>query len=1057
MDAGMEQAAGDEGKDEAMTPERVFVVWDSTIDGMETVLAVLKDDPPPGFAVHVLGLEPGSDTVWAGNVEPGIAKAANILAIVNKPNANVGFEIGFALGKQKGMRLVAWTKKKAVPAWVDRPPFKTQLIPREYDVDALGARIAERKWVRLDGRPVKGDDTLLLCPHDGEASAIRKIVRKASGWRELDEHGWTLNDLPVQLNGVGRVVWIVMPFLDDDECEEERDGQENAAMAAVAGFAVASGIELRVWQNRRAREILDVGHVATPFDSKTDVEKLVAAIVSPKPAAASPPKPRDAAALLSDYRAHVRAVHSSLVPFFAGTSNKLLSEIFVELQIQSAWLERAAAGEHKSHWSLRELLHREGHRRFVVLGDPGAGKSTVCRHLAYELAGDETGNEPFPLFASLARLADARGDVFDLAEADLRGAKGEAAAKGLAEALRARATAKAGEGPAVWLLLDGLDEVPSAASARLVNERLPAMLDGLTNVAVVVTSRAIGYRPIGHRFESAKLLELEPEDGKHLLENWIGADAERVWGDLQAHPLLREMSRNPLMLTLIAKLALEGKPMPRTRIRLYEAVLDVLLRRGAGLEPKGIEDPETTIDLLAPLSLQLHEAEGECWDKADIAKCVWTRCRADADYDFRLTKAFETPERFLKAIAEQTGILGPLHGENEPWRYLHRSLREYLAARALLSDDRAEYVTKAKANVQHWGETFALLTGMVPEAERLPMLESLREADDALALRALPHVEGIEPEALFGFLKKVKDWSGDYLANLVATWLEEGVGRGQAKEVLWKWISPERSTEELSYLDYAMERNGIDVEREPFFRACGRWLEEGWPEVEVVELPPDGKPATFEMGSPEGVGHGDERPRHLVTLSPFAIGVTTVTEAQYAAFDPTRESKKRADHPIVNVSWWDARLFTRWLPPRADRPAALPTEAQWEYACRAGSEAKWCFGDSEKDLKKYAWFGEGPSGRAHPVRKKRPNDFGLYDMHGNVWEWCADWKGDYAAEPAEDPAGPVSGSDRVCRGGSCWSDAGLARSAFRLGWRPGFRFHVVGFRVAFPAPRPRSR
>jgi hypothetical protein len=110
-------------------PERVFVVWDSTIDGMRNILTVLRDDPPAGFAVDALGLDSGSGTIWAGNVEPGIANAANVLAIVNKPNANVGYEIGFALGRNKGVRLVAWTKQTKPPKWVDRPPFKTQLIP----------------------------------------------------------------------------------------------------------------------------------------------------------------------------------------------------------------------------------------------------------------------------------------------------------------------------------------------------------------------------------------------------------------------------------------------------------------------------------------------------------------------------------------------------------------------------------------------------------------------------------------------------------------------------------------------------------------------------------------------------------------------------------------------------------------------------------------------------------------------------------------------------------------------------------------------------------------
>ena len=150
------------------------------------------------------------------------------------------------------------------------------------------------------------------------------------------------------------------------------------------------------------------------------------------------------------------------------------------------------------------------------------------------------------------------------------------------------------------------------------------------------------------------------------------------------------------------------------------------------------------------------------------------------------------------------------------------------------------------------------------------------------------------------------------------------------------------------------------------------------------------------------------------------------------------------NYPVVYVTWYGANEYAKWI------GGALPTEAQWEYACRAGSTTAYSFGDDSDSLGDYAWYTINSSSKTHPVGQKKPNAWGLYDMHGNVREWCADWYGSYSTTAVTDPTGPTSGSYRVLRGGSWSNGADYCRSAYRNSGNPdGYR--NFGFRVCFPS------
>lgn len=202
-----------------------------------------------------------------------------------------------------------------------------------------------------------------------------------------------------------------------------------------------------------------------------------------------------------------------------------------------------------------------------------------------------------------------------------------------------------------------------------------------------------------------------------------------------------------------------------------------------------------------------------------------------------------------------------------------------------------------------------------------------------------------------------------------------------------------------------------------------------------------------------------ESPKHRVRITkPFYLAISEVTQVQYERVVGSNPSKFKDNGtcPVEMVSWYDAWEFCRKLSELPEERASrekyrLPTEAEWEYACRAGTTTTWHSGNDEADLKDIAWLSPDADGKTHPVCNKRPNAWGLYDMHGNVWEWCTDWSGDryYATSPLADPTGPPAGSNRVCRGGGWWSrGTSDGRTSFRSRGNPSDRIDVRGFRVA---------
>jgi formylglycine-generating enzyme required for sulfatase activity len=217
--------------------------------------------------------------------------------------------------------------------------------------------------------------------------------------------------------------------------------------------------------------------------------------------------------------------------------------------------------------------------------------------------------------------------------------------------------------------------------------------------------------------------------------------------------------------------------------------------------------------------------------------------------------------------------------------------------------------------------------------------------------------------------------------------------------------------------------------------------------LEMVSLPA----GQFLMGSSKS---DDEKPQHQVKINSFAIGKYPITQAQYQAVMGNNPShfKNNPQNPVEQVSWDDAQAFCQKLSQITGKTYRLPTEAEWEYACRAGTTTRYYFGDNDNQLGDYAWYDGNSNDTTHPVGQKKPNGWGLYDMSGNVWEWCEDdWHDSYENAPKNGSAWLTNDNDyQILRGGSWFDYLGDCHSPYRLyNYRRDNRYYDYGFRVVF--------
>ena len=892
-------------------------------------------------------------------------------------------------------------------------------------------------------------------------------------------------------------------------------------------------------------------------DLATQVLNRVPALVPNAPGSKTiVPAPEPEAALAA-WRRHMLAAGEYLRPLFGAV--RAIDEVYVDVNVGNG---------DENGVLLADLLSERA--AFVIEGHAGAGKTTLARRLTRRLAKETGEGARVPVYLSLAafalsdckNLVDYAGEVLKHSNADAH----------LADALPA-ALRDPSVQSRLCFLLDGLDEVRGDQLAPLILQ-VEALVGEFAGATIAVFTRPMGDDSTLGGYRPVRVLALSRTSQQRLLTEWLkdkpGASA-KLWETIEASSRLQELAGNPMLLTMLALVAGEGRGAPKSRAELYRRAIDVLLTRGHQRQTNlGVPAPQSARVVLRHLSLALQIRGGETWTLDELVRVLegllkgevqaeatvvetedpdQARAEASAEYDrfaddyisgarrgladadllalaVRLLTdlrdmpdgkwALELLERsiadqnqsqsalaralkqvrsesrpakasaavnesvprlhapdllscpqhltraagaddaadFLRSAARHGGVLYTPGGDAGLWTYLHRSLRDSLAAEQLgraMSSERAAVLAFART-LKHghalgrWGETFALLAAQVTRtADRRALLAELATASPNLCRRVLLEIEEHLPaQDVLDLLARCRGWDGEDLLRLARRW-QQSPGRVEA---LRAWAAPATppmadgaaETERAARVHYALTAvgafEGTGTEDAFFVHIDRRRPTPGDLKLDWS----DTLQGSFSMGTLVG-GDDVERPVHEVTVSPFQMGTLAVTKEKFARFEPEHDCRGGDRHPVTNVSWYLARLYARWA------GADLPSEAQWEYACRAGTQTLWSFGDDESDLAEHAWYKANSERATHPVKGRAPNPGGLYDMHGNVWEWCGDWFGPYSAGPVTDPPGPDGGVVRVLRGGSCWKVADGCRSAFRNRYLPEVRNGFVGFRL----------
>ena len=708
-------------------------------------------------------------------------------------------------------------------------------------------------------------------------------------------------------------------------------------------------------------------------------------------------------------------------------------------------------------------------RGIVILGDPGSGKTThLKRILLWCLKG---GLEELwlpagmiPVFLPLRELKGVDQNLDDFIQAQLD-KPNMGTPKGFGERLLKRGN--------LLFLLDGLDEVVDSSERKRVSRWIEGALQTLDSCRFLVTCRFAGYTEearLNEEFFEMHMRPLKEEEARSFIHNWYrvietacssNPEQAEIMARTKAEDLTTklkqpefkarrvfELTRNPLLLTNICLVHLSRGNLPHTRAALYEECTEVLLERWR--ESVGIKTrftAQTGRKTLQPAAWWMHQEQGRTKASAEELSPIIDPVLKGIDW------SHGSARDFLKAVRDESGLL--TGWDQEHYGFMHLGFQEYLAAREVQNKSlKDKNIFRELAS--HFGESWWQEVILLALALDNPAIfdDFMREVIKQPSFASQGDL-----------LEMCLDETSEKTSRPFVELLEQAPGKDQG---LWeRQFMALKMVERLK--DPAVDRLPDQLLTHPYGK-IQTWCRsrKGEKDQEVIRAVRGGYELVripggiFMMGSPKSEeGRYDDEILHEVRVSDFYMGRYPVTNEEYGRFmqentkitppeywDNRKFNQPR--QPVVGLSWHDANQYAQWAGLR------LPTEAQWEYACRAGTKGKYYTGDTEADLDRAGWYEKNSGEKLHPVGEKEVNSFGLYDMHGNVWEWCLDScdldgeKGllitDTYKDGVVDPLN-TKGSGRVLRGGSWVVSAGGCRAAYRRGFDPSSRSAYIGFRL----------
>ncbi len=740
--------------------------------------------------------------------------------------------------------------------------------------------------------------------------------------------------------------------------------------------------------------------------------------------------------------------------------------------------------------------------RFVVLGAPGMGKTTMFRFIAYTVSRlglglartDEFSLEKkpnlVPLYLPLTELSGANNDLLSCLKNYLH--KRFPGCKAITPELEA--LLKNGQ---CLVLLDSLDEV-AAAEVRRVKESIKGFLnnsDWQENIVLLSCREGSWKRDdVSLSFPAVlQIVDLDEAAIGEYLHHWFSAGESKAALVLKEKicktPRLQALATNPFLLSLIAWLSQSDK-LPERRVELYVKCTDALLKEKHKEEHDrhptvfGSDHADLKAGVLtgvahAMMSRNLREIQRN--ELRDIIReALGSNDAAD-----------ERPGKLIDEIHHGSAILRETNAEHI-YEFQHNTFREYFAAQKLKNalapllsqwektapeSKLADFIEQHARQIQPlqkisdplWTEVNRLTVGLLDHPT--PVLELLFEIDPTLAARC--YLDADPEKVNHDAIKRLWTERIDRAERIkIVRGIKESLkdDREALDFIAGIFLTGETDSEVLYHCDEALRRIGSDEAIRISETMFARWPTERQYQTYEQALKQDKfwqaadiKGGEFKMGSNED---DDEKPIHPVKIFPFRLGCYAVTVGQYQRFDPDHKKRNMKEYgkffkddnqPVIMVSWYDAYIFCKWASGR------LPTEAEWEYACRTSTTTPFHTGDNlTTDQANYDGnypYKNNPKGKylqkTTPVGSYPPNAWGLYDMHGNVYEWCRDWYSEkYYGECkkkgiVENPAGPETGSDRVLRGGYWFSNAQYCRSASRYISSPDYRTYNIGFRLVF--------